>query len=120
MRVSCVRAAHTAIAGCHVHVGQAWPQALQDEDSDRIITTSGCSRLDHKAVLWLSSSLIVRKRRKIPPSVAEAATFDCPGGRPKGGKMLSYVDCEGMSDLKSNEIAAIARYLHVPEIVAVE
>jgi hypothetical protein len=34
--------------------------------------------------------------------------------------MLSYIDCEGMSGLKSNEIAVIARYLHVPEIVAVE
>ena len=34
--------------------------------------------------------------------------------------MLSFVDCEDMSELKSNEITAIARYLHVPEIVAVE
>ena len=34
--------------------------------------------------------------------------------------MLSLVDCEDMSELKPNEIAAIARYLHVPEIVAVE
>lgn len=41
-------------------------------------------------------------------------------GIPKGGKMLSFIDCEDMSELKSNEIAAIARYLHVPEIVAVE
>jgi hypothetical protein len=41
-------------------------------------------------------------------SIAEAATFGCPDGMPKGGKMLSYVDCEGMNELKSNEIAAIA------------
>jgi hypothetical protein len=34
--------------------------------------------------------------------------------------MLSFIDCEGMSELKPNEIAAIARYLHVPEIVAIE
>jgi hypothetical protein len=34
--------------------------------------------------------------------------------------MLSFIDCEDMSDLKSNEITAIARHLHVPEIVAVE
>jgi len=34
--------------------------------------------------------------------------------------MLSYVDCEGMSELKSNEITALARCLHVPEIVALE
>src|SRR4051794_33154933 len=56
----------------------------------------------------------------IPPPEAEAATFGCSDGMPKGGKMLSYTDCEDMSELKPAEIAAIARYLHVPEIVAVE
>jgi len=34
--------------------------------------------------------------------------------------MLSLIDCEDMSELKPNEIATIARHLHVPEIVAVE
>ena len=34
--------------------------------------------------------------------------------------MLSLIDCEDMSELKPNEIAALARHLHVPEIVAVE
>jgi len=34
--------------------------------------------------------------------------------------MLSLIDCEDMSELKPNEITAIARCLHVPEIVAVE
>jgi hypothetical protein len=34
--------------------------------------------------------------------------------------MLSYVDCEGMSELTTNEIAAIARHMQVPEIIAVE
>ena len=34
--------------------------------------------------------------------------------------MLSFIDCQDMSELKPNEILAIARYLHVPEIVAVE
>lgn len=34
--------------------------------------------------------------------------------------MLSYVDCEGMSELTASEIAAIARHMQVPEIIAVE
>jgi hypothetical protein len=34
--------------------------------------------------------------------------------------MLSYVDCEGLSELTTNEIAAIARHMQVPEIIAVE
>jgi hypothetical protein len=34
--------------------------------------------------------------------------------------MLSYVDCEGMTELTADEIAAIARHMQVPEIIAVE
>jgi len=34
--------------------------------------------------------------------------------------MLSYIDCEGMSGLTRKEIAAIAHYMEVPDIVAVE
>jgi hypothetical protein len=34
--------------------------------------------------------------------------------------MLSYADCVGLSELTPEEIAALARRLHVPEIVAVE
>ena len=34
--------------------------------------------------------------------------------------MLSYVDCEGMSELTANEVAAIARHMGVPDIIAVE
>jgi hypothetical protein len=33
--------------------------------------------------------------------------------------MLSYDDCLGLSELTPDEIAAIARHKHVPEIVAV-
>jgi hypothetical protein len=32
--------------------------------------------------------------------------------------MLSYDDCLGLSELRPDEIAAIARHKHVPEIVA--
>jgi hypothetical protein len=32
--------------------------------------------------------------------------------------MLSYDDCLGLSELTPDEIAAIARHKHVPEIVA--
>lgn len=34
--------------------------------------------------------------------------------------MLSYDDCVGLSELTREEIAAIARHLNVPEIVAVQ
>ncbi|PPQ30926.1 hypothetical protein [Rhodopila globiformis] len=34
--------------------------------------------------------------------------------------MLSFIDCQDMSDLRPDEILTIARHLHVPEIVAVE
>ena len=34
--------------------------------------------------------------------------------------MLSYEDCVGLSELTPEEVAALARHLRVPEIVAVE
>jgi hypothetical protein len=34
--------------------------------------------------------------------------------------VLSYEDCVGLSGLAPDEIAAIARHEHVPEIVAAE
>jgi hypothetical protein len=34
--------------------------------------------------------------------------------------MLSYIDCAGMSELTADEIAAVARHMQVPEIIAVE
>lgn len=34
--------------------------------------------------------------------------------------MLTYEDCVGLSELTPEEITALACYLHVPEIVAVE
>ena len=34
--------------------------------------------------------------------------------------MSSYIDCESMSGLTTQEIAALSRYMEVPEIIAVE
>src|SRR5947208_1719432 len=65
--------------------------------------------------------VVFLQRSLLPCWQTNVAADSCPEiRRSRRLRMLSYADCEAMSELTTREITAIARHMKVHEIIAVE